>query len=153
LWNLAQIHLGVDEQTKEIVAVEMTVSDGHGSQGLPQLLAQISGKVGQLSGDGAYDTKACDESIDQRGAKATIPPRRSAKQRRCDNFLEKLTSKDAHLRQIQKQGRYAWRVASGCTRQSVAEKAMFRVKYIFGSRFRARRLPNQHVEGGSRAGF
>jgi len=142
-----KLHLGVDEQTNEIVAVEITASNVHDSQVLPRLLTQISGKVYQVSGDGAYDTKACYESIGRRGAKAAIPPRRNATQRRCDNSPEKLGIRDTHLRQIQQQGRYAWRVASGCTRQSLAENAVFRFKSIFGARFRARRFDNQRVEG------
>ena len=145
IWR--KLHLGVDEQTKEIVSVEITASHVHDSQVLPRLLTQISGKVCQVSGDGAYDTKACYESIGQRGAKATIPPRRNAKRMRCANPPKKLAIRDAHLRQIQQQGRYAWRVASGCTRQSLAENAVFRFKSIFGSRLRARRFDNQRVEG------
>jgi hypothetical protein len=142
-----KLHLGVDEQTKEIVAVEITASHVHDSQVLPRLLTQISGKVYQVSGDGAYDTKACYESIGQRGAKATIPPRRNAKRLRCDNSSEKFAIRDANLRQIQQQGRYAWRVASGCTRQSLAENAMFRFKALFGPKLRARRFENQKAEG------
>ncbi len=71
IWR--KLHLGVDAQTKEIVAVEITASHVHDSQVLPRLLTQISGKVCQVSGDAAYDTKACYESIGQRGANATIP--------------------------------------------------------------------------------
>ncbi len=142
-----KLHLGVDEQTKEIVAVEITASHVHDSQVLPRLLTQISGKVRQVSGDGAYDTRACYASIAQRGAKAAIPPRRNAKRMRCDNSQDTLAIRDANLRQIQQQGRYAWRVASGCTRQSLAENAVFRFKGIFGSRFRARRFDNQRIEG------
>jgi len=145
IWR--KLHLGVDEQTKEIVAVELTASKVHDSQVLPRLLTQISGKVCQVSGDGAYDTKACYESIGQRGAKATIPPRRNAKRMRCENSPDTLAIRDATLRQIHQQGRYAWRVASGCTRQSLAENAVFRFKRIFGSRWRARRLENQQIEG------
>ena len=145
IWR--KLHLGVDEHTKEIVAVEVTGSHVHDSQMLPSLLTQIRGKVLQVSGDGAYDTKACYESIGQRGAKATIPPRRNAKRMKCSNSSKMLAIRDATLRQIQQQGRYAWRVASGCTRQSLAENAMFRFKSIFGSRLRARRLENQRIEG------
>ncbi|MCH8039135.1 MAG: hypothetical protein IH977_02170 [Nitrospinae bacterium] len=119
----------------------------HDSQVLPRLLTQISGKLFQISGDGAYDTKACYESIGRRGAKATIPPRRNAKRMRCDNSPEKLTVRDANLRQIQQQGRCAWRVASGCTRQSLAENAVFRFKALFGPKLRARRFENQKAEG------
>ncbi len=109
-----KLHLGVDEHTKEIVAVEITASPVHDSQVLPRALTQISGKIYQVSGDGAYDTKACYKSMGQRGAKATIPPRRNAKKRQRANSLEKLAIRDAHLRQIQQDGRNAWRVASGC---------------------------------------
>ncbi len=145
IWR--KLHLGVDEHTKEIVAVEITASHVHDSRVLPRLLAQIPGKVCQVSGDGAYDTKACYASIGQRGAKATIPPRRNAKRMRCNNSQDMLAIRDANLHQIQQQGRYDWRVASGCTRQSLAENAVFRFKSIFGSRFRARRFDNQRVEG------
>jgi IS5 family transposase len=145
IWR--KLHLGVDEQTKEIVTVEVTASNVHDSQVLPRLLTQIPGTVGQVSGDGAYDTKACYASIGKRGAKATIPPRRNAKPMRCDTSQDTLAIRDANLRQIQQQGRYAWRVASGCTRQSLAENAVFRFKRIFGSRFSARRFDNQRMEG------
>jgi hypothetical protein len=142
-----KLHLGVDEQTKEIVAMEVTASHVHDSQVLPRLVKQISEKINQVSGDGAYDTKACYEAIGQRGANAAIPPRRNAKRLRCDNAPKTLARRAATLRQIQQHGRYAWRVASGCTRQSLAENAVFRFKGIFGARFRARQFENQRVEG------
>ena len=142
-----KLHLGVDDQTKEIVAVDATASHEHDSQVLPRLLTQISGKICQVSVDGVYDTKACYRYIAQRGAKVTIPPRRNAKRLRCENSPDAPTIRDATLRQIQQQGRYAWRIASGCTRQSLAENAVFRVKAIFGPNLRARRLENQKAEG------
>ncbi len=145
IWR--KLHLGVDEHTKEIVAVEITASHVHDSLMLPSLLIQIPGTVCQVSGDGAYDTKACYESIGQRGAKATIPPRRNAKRMKCAHPPKKLAIRDANLRQIQQQGRYGWRVASGCTRQSLAENAVFRFKTLFGPNLRARRVENQRVEG------
>ena len=51
------LHLGVDETTKEIVAAEVTPSRVHDSRMLPALLDQIPGRIGQVSGDGAYDTR------------------------------------------------------------------------------------------------
>ncbi len=66
---------------------------------------------------------------------------------KCSNSSQKLAIRDANLRQIQQQGRYAWRVASGCTRQSLAENAVFRFKAIFGLHLRARRLENRKAEG------
>ena len=76
-WRRAwrKLHLGVDERTKEIVAVEVTPSRVHDGRLLPALLDQIPGRIVQVSGDGAYDTRACYQSILEREAVATIPPR------------------------------------------------------------------------------
>ena len=54
-----KLHLGVDETTKEMVAVEVTPSQVHDSGLLPTLLDQIPGCIVQVSGDGAYDTRSC----------------------------------------------------------------------------------------------
>ena len=70
--------------------MEVTSIHAHDSQVLPRLLTQISGKVSQVSGDGAYDTKACYESIGESGAKAAIPPRGNAKRMRGDDAHDPL---------------------------------------------------------------
>lgn len=142
-----KLPIGVDEQTKEIVAVQVTKNPVHDSQMLPTLLSQIPVRVCQVSGDGAYDTKPCYASMIQRGAKATVPPRRNAKPLIRRDCSEGLHLRDATVRQSQQQGRYAWRVASGCTRLSLVENAVSRVKSIFGSRLKARRFDNQQTEG------
>ena len=43
-------------------------------------------------------------------------------------------------------GRYAWRVQSGCTRQSLAENAISRFKALFGPKLSARRSTHQRTE-------
>ena len=50
------------------------------------------------------------------------------------------------LQQIEAQGRSAWRVRSGSTRQSIAEKTNVRFKTLFGWRLWARHLATQHTE-------
>ena len=74
-----KLHLGVDEETKEIVAVELTTSGVHDGPRLPAVLDQVEGDVGQVSGDKAYDSGRCYEAILARGAVPTIPPRRNAR--------------------------------------------------------------------------
>ena len=59
--------------------MEVTPSQVHDSRLLPTLLDQIPGCIVQVSGDGAYDTRACYQSILDRDAVATIPPRRNAR--------------------------------------------------------------------------
>ncbi len=73
-----KLHVGVDEATKEIMAVEVTGSRVHDSQPLPALLDQIPDSIRQKSGDMAYDTRTCYEAVLQRGATPAFVPRRTA---------------------------------------------------------------------------
>jgi hypothetical protein len=50
------------------------------------------------------------------------------------------------LRRITEEGRYAWRVASGATRQSLAENAVSRFKALVGVKLTARVFESQQVE-------
>lgn len=57
LWR--KIHIGIDEQTLEIRAIEVTSSSIGDAPMLPDLLNQISPgqEIGSVTGDGAYDTR------------------------------------------------------------------------------------------------
>ncbi|RBP77908.1 DDE family transposase [Rhodobacter sp. 140A] len=76
-----KIHLGIDAQTLEIRAVEITGSHIGDAPVLPDLLDQIpeDQEIGSVTADGAYDTRKCHDAIADRGAHAVIPPRRNAK--------------------------------------------------------------------------
>ncbi len=141
-----KLHLGVDEASKEIVAVDLTTSGVHDSQQLPELLQKTPGYVVQVSGDKAYDSRACYEAILRRAARVTIPPRRRARlSGDRDPPLAKL-ARDQVLRRIAEEGRYTWRVSSGATRQSLAENAVSRFKALVGVKLAARRFESQQVE-------
>jgi hypothetical protein len=127
-----QLHLGVDARTKEIVAVELTGSRAHDSQPLPALLEQIVDPIAQVSGDGAYDTRACYEAVLERGATPVFAPRRTARPSAATDPTRWRAARHRTLQQIGAHGRSAWRQCSGYTRQRVAEKAMYRFKMLFG---------------------
>ena len=76
-----KIHLGIDEQTLEIRAIEVTGNHIGDAPVLPDLLSQISPEqeIGSVTADGAYDTRNCHDAIADRGAHAVIPPRKNAK--------------------------------------------------------------------------
>jgi transposase len=78
VWS--KIHIGIDEQTLEIRAVEITGSNTGDAPMLPHLLNQIphDQEIGSVTADGAYDTRRCHNAIADRGAAAVIPPRRNA---------------------------------------------------------------------------
>ena len=56
-----KLHLGVDETTKEIVAVDLTASNVHDGCRSPDLLRMVCGRISQVSGDRAYDVRVCHE--------------------------------------------------------------------------------------------
>jgi len=76
-----KVHLGIDAATLEIRAIEVIDNATGDAPILPCLLNEIAEDetIASVSGDGAYDTKACHEAIAQRGAQAIIPTRRNAK--------------------------------------------------------------------------
>ena len=141
-----KLHLGVDETTKEIVAMDLTASNVHDARRLSSLLSKTPGSIGQVSADRAYDTGSCYEAVLQHDAIVTILPRRNARCSRDSHPPPWHAMRDTHLRRIRTQGRYEWRKSSGCTRQSVAENAVSRYKAILGVSLSARTVKNQKVE-------
>jgi hypothetical protein len=76
-----KVHLGIDATTLEIRAIEVTDNATGDAPMLPCLLDQIADDetIASVSGDGAYDMKACHEAIARRGAQAIIPMRKNAR--------------------------------------------------------------------------
>ena len=142
-----KLHLGVDESTKEIVVVDLTTSRVHDSRQLPDMVnQQAPGDIAQVSGDKAGDSVGCYEAILKRAAIPTIPPRRRARLSRGADPPPPRAARDDVLRRIAAEGRYAWRVSSGATRQSLAENAVSRFKAIVGIKLCACRFESQQVE-------
>jgi hypothetical protein len=76
-----KVHLGIDTETLEIRAIEVTGSRIGDAPILPDLLDQSPGDqpLGIVTADGAYGTRACHAAIAARGAAAVIPPRKNGK--------------------------------------------------------------------------
>ena len=100
-----KLHLGIDERTKEIVAVEVTESRVHDSRPLSALLAQIADPIAHVSGDGAYDTRACDEVVLQRRAMPAFVPRRTARPYATKEPTGWRATRNVNLHQIAVHGR------------------------------------------------
>jgi IS5 family transposase len=141
-----KVHLGVDEASGEIVAAVVTTTDYHDSQLLPDLLAQVEEQITHVSGDGAYDRRACYAAIRQRHAQASLPPQHNAKIWQHGNTKTERLARDENLRRIRQGGRAAWKRESGYHRRSLAETTMFRLKTIFGDRVTARSFAGQAAQ-------
>jgi hypothetical protein len=140
-----KIHIGTDEETLEVRAVEITGSNTGDAPMLPHLLNQIAHdqKIGSVTADGAYNTRRCHNAIADCGAAAVIPPRRNAQP-------WKPTTADANagndaLRASKYLDRALWRNWSGYHRRSRAETKMHCVK-LLGQRLMARDFDRQVAE-------
>lgn len=139
------IHLGIDEQTLEIRAVELTSSGIGDASMLPELLDQTSPEqeIGSVTADGAYDTRKCHDAIADRGAAAVIPPRKNAKPWK-PNTAGAVARNEA-LRASKYLGRALWRNWSGYHRRSRVETKMHCMK-LLGQRLMARDFDRQVAE-------
>lgn len=140
-----KVHLGIDAHTLEIRAIEVTDNSVGDAPMLPELLGQIPADeaVASVSGDGAYDTKACHAAIAQRGAQAVIPPRKNARPWRAT--LVGAPSRNAALSACNRLGRAIWKKWSGYHRRSLVETKMHCFKRL-GERVMARTFERQVVE-------
>ena len=141
-----KLHLCVDDQTLEIVAVGASANSVSDGEMLPELLAEAPGEIEQVSADGAYDQRRCYDAINQHGARAAIPPRRGAKIWQHGNSKEERLVRDENLRSIRKVGRKSWKEESSYHRRSLAETTIFRYKTVFGDKMQSRKIENQFTE-------
>lgn len=140
-----KVHLGIDAETLEIRAIEVTGAGVGDAPMLPELLAQIADDqpIGMVSADGAYDTRACHAAIAARGATAVIPTRRNGRP-----WNEDTPGADARndiLRATSRLGRKIWRRWSGYHRRSLVETKMHCFK-LLGERVRSRDFDRQTAE-------
>jgi Transposase DDE domain len=73
-----KLHIGVDADTGEIIAAELTGKDVDDGSQVGALLEQIAGPVASFTGDGAYDRDDVYREVDQRHPDAAAPFERGA---------------------------------------------------------------------------
>ena len=143
LWR--KIHIGIDEETLEIRAIEVTSSSIGDSPMLPGLLSQIAPiqEIGSVTADGAYDTRKCHDAIAARNAHAVIPPRKNAKLWKPDTPGAK--ARNEAVRSSKYLGRALWRQLTGYHRRSPVETKMHCMK-LLGQRLSSRDFERQVAE-------
>tara|TARA_B100000378_G_scaffold151064_1_gene121919 strand:+ start:616 stop:1098 length:483 start_codon:yes stop_codon:yes gene_type:complete len=137
--------LGIDEETLEVRAVEITGSHIGDAPVLPDLLDQIpqDQEICSVTADGAYDTRKCHDVIADRGAHAVIPPRKNAQPWKA--ITAGAVARNEALRASKYLGRALWRRWSGYHRRSRVETKMHCVK-LLGQRLMARDFDRQVAE-------
>ncbi|MFA0201470.1 transposase, partial [Vibrio atlanticus] len=62
-----KLHIAVDTSTYEVIAAELSLSMVTDGEVLPNLLKQTRRSLLEVSGDDAYDTRACHAAIKIKG--------------------------------------------------------------------------------------
>ena len=114
-----KLHIGIDANTMQIRAIQLTTNNVSDSQVFGDLLDQIppDEQIDSVYTDGAYDTKQCRQVIADRQAHALIPPRKNAKPWK-DTKTSSLERNEL-LRTVKYLGRMLWKKWSGYHRRSL----------------------------------
>ncbi|UIZ95331.1 IS5 family transposase [Acinetobacter johnsonii] len=136
-----KLHIGIDAETLQIRAIQLTTNNVSDSQVLGDLLDQIpqDEQIDSVYTDGAYDTKQCRQVIADRQAHAVIPPRKM--RNRKDTKTSSLERNEL-LRTVKRLGRTIWKNWSGYHRRSLIETKMHCIK-LLGDKLRARNFQSQ----------
>jgi IS5 family transposase len=141
--DFRKIHLAVNADAQEFVAVELTDKFEHDKNLVEALLQPVADPIGQVTADGNYDFDTCREAIRARGARDLIPPRANA----VIDPRHPRPERDAALRQIARLGsRKAWKKRVGYHRRSLIETAFSRLKRRLGQRLSSREKSRQITE-------
>ena len=140
-----KVHLGIDANTMEVRAIEVTGSRVGDGPMLPELLAQIPPEeaIGLVTADGAYDTRPCHAAIAARQASAVIPTRRNG--RPWKETTPGAQARNEILRATRHLGCAIWRTWSGTHRRRRVEAKMRCLK-LLGERLMARDFDRQTTE-------
>jgi hypothetical protein len=133
-----KLHIGMDANTGQIVAAELTTNDVDDGSQVGPLLDQLDGQIASFTGDGAYDQEGVHASVAARDPKAAVivPPRSTAVP--SDTAETAPTQRDRHIQLIAETGRMGWQTATGYNIRARIEAAMGRFKQVIGDGLRSR---------------
>lgn len=125
-----KLHLGIDAQTLEIRAMEVTDNRAADATMLSELLSKIPATEGlvTVTTDGAYDTRLCHAAIAERGAAAIIPPRRNGQLWKGNSRGNQTRNESLHS--VNYLGCTLWKKWSGYHRRSLVETKMHCFKLL-----------------------
>jgi hypothetical protein len=132
-----KLHIGIDAETGQILASELTTSDVNDASQVEPLLDQIAGPLASFTGDGAYDQAGVYGTITKSHpeAEVIVPPRSTAVLNEDGEAAP--TQRDWHLQSIADHGRMGWQKRSGYTRRALVETSISRFKRVIGDALRS----------------
>jgi hypothetical protein len=144
-----KVHVGMCADSGQAIVSAMTSNNVSDDEAMIYMMEALEGvPLGDVLGDGAYDTIDCREAIHDRGGRQVIPPDKNAKLQRKKPF-PCLKARDEAIRRIQElgdEGRAHWKQEVRYHRRSRVETLMFRYKTILGDRLASRKESTQTTE-------
>ena len=143
-----KLHIGLNAETGEIVAADLTTNDVDDASQVSSLLGQVAGPVASFTGDGAYDQDGVYRAVadHQPEAAVIVPPRATAVP--SATAASEPTQRDRHLQGIAEKGRIGWQKMSGYNKRSRVEAAIGRYKQVIGDGLRSRKDQRRTTEVG-----
>ena len=133
-----KLHLGVDAESGEILAIELTRKEVDDAARSGALLDQITDPIASFTADGAYDQDRVYETVAEHhpDAAVIVPPRATAVP--GPSAATAPTQRDRHIQEIVEHGRMGWQKASGYNLRAKVEAAIGRYKRVIGDALRSR---------------
>ena len=144
-----KVHVGMCADSGQVVVSGMTSNNVSDDETMIHMMGTLEGvPLGDVLGDGAYDTTDCRGAIYDLGGNPIIPPDKTAKvQKRCP--LPCLKTRDQAIQRIEeigKEGRAQWKKEVNYHRRSLVETFVYRYKTILGDRLASRKQWTQATE-------
>jgi hypothetical protein len=144
-----KIHVGMCADSGQVVVSAMTSNNISDDEAMIYMMEALEGiPLGDVLGDGAYDTVDCRGIVYDQGGRPVIPPDKNAKLQKKDP-LPALRERDRAILRIQElgdEGRALWKQEVGYHRRSRVETLMYRYKTVLGDRLTARKERTQATE-------
>jgi len=144
-----KVHIGMDVDTGQIIVGAMSNGDVKDETPMLYMMDALEGiALGDVLGDGAYDTVDCRDIIYDMGGRQIIPPPKSAKPQGKTQIpgLKERDEAIHRIKELGEDGLKRWKQEIGYHRRSRIETCMSRFKRILGDRLSARLEKTQFTE-------
>ena len=144
-----KLHVGMCVDSGQIIVGALSSNSVTDDAAMVEMMGHLDEfSLGDVYGDGAYDTIDCRMAIHDREGRQVIPPPKNARVSRKSPPLCLMERNDAveKIRDGGEEGRKLWKEAIGYHKRSLVETLMFRFKTITGGDLRSRIWKNQVIE-------
>ena len=144
-----KVHVGMDADTGQIIVGAMSTGDTKDEAPMLHMMESLEGlALGDVIGDGAYDTVDCRDIIYDMGGRQVIPPPKSARVQRKTNIpgLRERDNAIYRIKELGEEGRKLWKQEIKYHRRSRVETCISRYKRILGDRLSSRLEKTQFTE-------